>query len=103
MTRLITVLLAALLLASCGLHGPKEPEGKKYSMQGTVKALDPATKTATIDAGRIGDWMEAMTMPYRVKPDAEFAKLNVGDRIEGTVIVNDPDYYLTTVKVLPKQ
>ena len=56
-------------------------------------------KTATIAAGKIGDWMEAMTMEYPVKPDAEFQKLHVGDKIEATVVVVDPAYYVTDVKV----
>jgi Cu/Ag efflux protein CusF len=46
--------------------------------------------------------MEAMTMEYPVKPDAEFQKLHVGDRIEATVIVGDPAYYVTDIKVAPK-
>ena len=64
-------------------------------MEGEVKALDPATKTATIAAGKIGDWMEAMTMEYPVKPDAEFQKLHVGDRIQATVVVSGDKYYVT--------
>ncbi len=69
-------------------------------MQGEIKALDPAAKTATIQAGKIGDWMEAMTMEYRVKPDSEFQKLHVGDRIQAKVVVADPDYYVTSVQVV---
>ena len=103
MTRRIILFLAALLLAGCNLHRAPEPEGKRYPMQGTIKALDPAKKIATIDAGKIGDWMDAMTMDYIVKPDAEFEKLHVGDRIEATVVVIDPEYHVTSVKVLPKQ
>ena len=72
-------------------------------MQGEIKALDANSKTATIAAGKIGDWMEAMTMEYHVKPDSDFEKLHVGDHIEATVVVNDPAYYVTDVKVLPKQ
>ena len=71
-------------------------------MEGTVKALDPAARTATIDAGKIGDWMEAMTMEYPVKPDAEFAKLKVGDRIKATVVVEDVKYYVTDVTVVSR-
>ena len=68
-------------------------------MQGEIKALDANAKTATIAAGKIGDWMEAMTMEYPVKPDAEFQKLHVGDKIDATVVVVDPTYYVTDVKV----
>jgi Cu/Ag efflux protein CusF len=99
MTRIFFVLLLTLGLAACA---PKPAEGKRYPIQGEVKALDPTAKTATIAAGKIGDWMDAMTMEYQVKPDAEFQKLHVGDKIEATVVVNDPAYYVTDVKVVPK-
>jgi Cu/Ag efflux protein CusF len=89
-------LLAALALAGCGSR--KEPV-KRYPMEGEIKALDPATHNATIQHGKIGDWMDAMTMEYTIKPDAEFAKLHVGDRIQATVVVQDPTYWVTDVKV----
>jgi Cu/Ag efflux protein CusF len=95
MNRRTTVLLLALALAGCGA----KTQTKRYAMEGEVKALDPATRTATIAAGKIGDWMEAMTMEYPVKPDAEFQKLHVGDRIAATVVVSDDKYYVTDVKI----
>jgi len=95
MTRRTSVLLLAIALAGCGAKNGT----RRYSMQGEVKALDPATKTATIAAGKIGDWMEAMTMEYPVKPDTEFQKLHVGDHIQGTVIVSGDKYYVTEVRV----
>jgi Cu/Ag efflux protein CusF len=96
--RTVLPLLAAGVLAGCGAR----PQVKRYPMQGEVKALDPNTKTATIAAGKIGDWMEAMTMEYTVKPDAEFQKLHTGDRIDATVVVSDSSYYVTDVKVVSK-
>jgi Cu/Ag efflux protein CusF len=98
MTRRFILVLLPLILVSCSSPAP----AKRYPMKGEVKALDPAAKTATIDAGKIGDWMEAMTMEYPVKPDSEFAKLHVGDRIEATVVVDDLKYYVTDVKVVPR-
>ena len=95
MTRRTSVLLLALALAGCGARN----QTKRYPMEGEVKALDPAAKSATIAAGKIGDWMEAMTMEYSVKPDTEFQKLHVGDHIQATVVVNDDKYYVTDVKI----
>ena len=95
MTRRTTVLWLALALAGCGA----KDQTKRYAMEGEVKALDPAAKTATIAAGKIGDWMDAMTMEYPVKPDAEFQKLHVGERIQATVVVDGDKYYVTDVKI----
>src|ERR1700739_2749558 len=51
-----------LLLVTAALVGCGGPQEKRYQFAGTVTALDPANKTATIQAGHIGDWMDAMTM-----------------------------------------
>ena len=100
MTRLTYafLLFMLLMLAGCAEKTPV----KRYPMTGEIKALDASAHSASIAAGKIGDWMEAMTMDYPVKPDAEFQKLHVGDRIEATVVVTDPDYYVTDIKVVAK-
>jgi Cu/Ag efflux protein CusF len=98
-TRRTGLALMAALLAACA---PKTAE-KRYSFKGEIKALDPASKSATIDAGPIGDWMEAMTMAYPVQPDSAFQKLHIGDRIEATMVVaSNTKYYVTDVTVAPK-
>jgi len=89
-------LLLALSLIGCSA---KVAPSRRYDMEGTVKAVDAASQTATIDAGKIGDWMDAMTMEYPVKPPTEFQKLHVGDHIKATVMVQDPGYYVTDVTV----
>jgi len=94
----ILLVAVALTLAACA----STAQVKRYPMEGDVKALDAASKTATIDAGKIADWMEAMTMDYPVKPDAEFAKLKVGDHIKATVVVEDVKYYVTAITVVAK-
>jgi Cu/Ag efflux protein CusF len=98
MTRRIALCALAITLAACGA----KQQAKRYQMQGEIKGLDPVSKNATITAGQIGDWMGPMTMEYQIRPDAEFAKLHVGDRIQATVVVNDLKYYVTDVKVEPK-
>jgi Cu/Ag efflux protein CusF len=94
--RIALPLLIALALAACG----SQSKAKIYPMQGEIKAVNAEAKSATIAAGKIGDWMEPMTMEYPVKPDAEFRKLHAGDRIEAKVVVEDEKYYVTDVKVV---
>lgn len=95
MRRACLLLPLALLLAGCG--GPKE---KRYQFDGTIVAIDTASKSATIQAGKIGDWMDPMTMEYLIKPDAELAKIHVGDKIHATAVVKDPSYYVTDITVV---
>ena len=100
MTRRAILAAAGFVLAACSTK-PQAQDGKRYEMQGEIKSLDAADKTANIAAGKIPGWMDAMTMEYPIKPDSEFAKLHVGDQIHATVVVNDLKYYVTDVKVLP--
>jgi Cu/Ag efflux protein CusF len=95
------MVVSAMWLLMLGGCAQKAAE-KRYPIKGDILALDATAHTATIAAGKIGDWMEAMTMEYPVKPDAEFQKLHVGDRIEATVVVGDPAYYVTEIKIAPK-
>ena len=94
-----TTRLLVLLAALCGC-GARDT-ARRYPMHGDVKAVDLVGKTAVIAAGKIDDWMEAMTMEYPVKPDSELAKLHAGDHIEATVVVDGVVYYVTDVKVVP--
>ena len=98
MTRRTTVLMLAAALAGCRAKN----QTRRFAMEGVVTYLDPATERAYIAAGKIGDWMDAMTMPYAVRPHAEFEKLHVGDHMQATVVVpNDGNYYITGVRILP--
>ena len=95
MTRrlLLFTTAVALLLSACG------PSVKRYPLTGEVKLLDPKAKIATVQHDKIGDWMGAMTMEFPVKPDVEFFKMHVGDKIEAEVVVQGDKYHLTDVKV----
>jgi Cu/Ag efflux protein CusF len=95
MKHLGILVLAALALAACQSAAPP----KRYALHGEIKALDAKAKTATIKHDQIGDWMAAMTMEFPVKPDAEFAKLQVGQTIDAIVVVMGDEYYVTEIKV----
>lgn len=99
MTKGICLLLLALALVGC----KAADTAKRYPMEGDVKAVDANAKTATIAAGKIEGWMDAMTMEYPVKPASDLAKLHPGDHIRAAVVVEGDKYYVTDVTVAPKQ
>jgi Cu/Ag efflux protein CusF len=71
---------------------------KQYAMHGEVLRLDAQGKIAAIKAGKIGDWMEAMTMEYPVKEQPEFDKLHVGDKVDATVYVQGNSYWIAGIQ-----
>ena len=93
-----------LLLAGCQRTSPtaikeeaKDEPVKQYAMHGEVLRLDAQGKIAAIKAGKIGDWMEAMTMEYPVKEQPEFDKLHVGAKISATVYVQGNSYWVAGI------
>jgi len=99
MTRRMLVPALGMLLLTVGC-ARRADTAKRYPIQGEIVGLEAAAKTATVRHGKIGDWMEAMTMEFPVRPDAEFRKLHVGDRIEATVVVSEERYYVTDVRIV---
>ena len=99
MQTLIWVIFA-LLLAGCQRNPAPQP-AKEYQMQGEVMALDPTAHLATVKAGKIEGWMEAMTMEYPVKDLQEFSKLKVGGNIQAKVTVQGTDYWISSVNTGP--
>ena len=109
---LLYVAALAFSLAFCGGSGePKEegtaedasaaaPSVEKYTLTGTVLGLREEDKTAVINHEEIAGWMSAMTMDFPIRDAAEWEKLKVGARIEGTVFVSDDGFYVGEIKVL---
>jgi len=91
-----------LLLAACQQSTVKEEAKdepvKQYPMHGEVLRLDSNGQIAAIKAGKIGDWMEAMTMEYPVKDKTEFDKLRTGEKINATVFVQGNSYWVSGIQ-----
>ena len=86
-----------LLLSACQRNPAAQP-AKEYQMQGEVVGLDPAAHLATVKAGKIEGWMEAMTMEYPIPNAQEYKVLRVGDKVTATVHVTREKYWLTNVR-----
>jgi Cu/Ag efflux protein CusF len=68
-------------------------------VRGVIVKVDPAGKSAGIDAEKIDDWMEAMTMDYPVHDPKVLDGLKPGDHITATVHVpEDLNYWIDDVK-----
>ena len=90
----IGLLIAGLLLASCSTTPKPEDPLKKYQMKGEVLSVDPTAHVAKIKHEKIEGWMDAMTMDYPIKDDAELKKLATGQAITATVFVQGHDYWV---------
>ena len=96
----LTCVVFALFLAGCQRNPAAQPV-KEYQMQGEVVSLDPAAHLATVKAGKIEGWMDAMTMEYPVKDPQEFGKLKVGEKIQAKVLVQGTDFWLAGIAEAP--
>ena len=96
-------LLACSLLASVALAGchsgqktatqpSATPNYKVYKLRGKVVSTNPATGEVTLNHEAIPGFMEAMTMPYKLKDPGILGELHPGDVLTADVLVSqDPD------------
>ncbi len=90
---------AIFVLAGCSQAPP--PKAAEYQVTGEVLKLDPAAQTASLKAGKIEGWMEAMNMEFPVKDKQEFEKLKVGETIHAKVMVQGTEYWLSGISEAP--
>ncbi|MGP8226004.1 MAG: SCO family protein [Terracidiphilus sp.] len=102
-------LLALIILAGChsGQKSPAQPSAaqnyKVYHLRGKVVSTDAAKGEATLDHEAIPGFMEAMTMPYKLKDASILSELHPGDVITADVLVSpdpDADYLLDHIVVV---
>jgi len=108
MRLLITLLMLSLLTAfspSCqkganqGGTPQKRSSAKRYHLKGKVVSIDKRANMVNIDGEQIPGFMEAMIMPYLVKPAGELDKLSPGDLVTADIVVEGDDSWLENVVV----
>jgi protein SCO1/2 len=52
-----------------------------------------------VDAEAIPGFMEAMTMPYKVKSESDLEQLSPGDSVTADLVVHADEYWLENVRV----
>ncbi len=86
-----------MVLAGCH-SGPKagpqsaaNPSVKVYTLRGKVVSTNTATGEVTVAHGAIPGFMEAMTMPYKLKDARLLSELHPGDVITADLLVSQND------------
>lgn len=99
-------LLLALTLAACQpksaapadpTSAPANTKTNFYFVKGVIKELKPDGRTAIIKHEAIPNYMEAMTMPLRVKNTNELANLQAGDQVFFRMVVTDFEGWIDQV------
>jgi protein SCO1/2 len=72
--------------------------GRTYALHGQVQSITPDRQEAMVKHGEIKGLMPAMTMPYHFKAKADLDALKPGDVIDGTLVIETNDAFLTDVK-----
>lgn len=67
---------------------PSESSAKTYKLRGKVVSTDAATGDVTLDHEAIPGFMDAMTMPYKLKDANVLSELHPGDVITADLVVS---------------
>jgi len=96
----VTACLLILFVTSCN-HAANQTSSnaKRYHLKGKVVSIDKQSKMVNVDSETIPDFMEAMTMPYNIKPEDAVDKLAPGDAITADVVVQDEKSWLENITV----
>lgn len=106
---IVCAFLAVFLAVGC--HSGPKPEQtgttasqyKTYRLRGKVVSTNPSTSEVTVDHEAIPGFMEAMTMPYKVKNANVLSDLHPGDVITADLMVSqtaDADVFLDHIVVV---
>ncbi len=88
-SRFLLFLCLSIFATSLACRPRRSANEKRYELKGKVVAVDKTGRTATISHQDIAGYMPAMTMPFKIKNDADLEMLAPGDEVTGTLVVDD--------------
>src|SRR6266849_4048987 len=86
--RILLLLLLGMIVLGPACHPRRSANEKRYPLKGKVVAVDKTDRTATIAHEDIAGYMPAMTMPFKIKNDADLEMLKPGDQVTATLVVD---------------
>jgi protein SCO1/2 len=101
---LVCGLLLTLPMAGCqrrsrSTSNVQSGSTKQYAVKGIIVATDPAQGEVTVDSEAIPGFMDAMTMPYKVKDANVLQDLHPGDHMTGVLLVADDSTLLDQIVI----
>ncbi|HKP85959.1 MAG TPA: copper-binding protein [Blastocatellia bacterium] len=96
-------LSAAALIISASLAACRgRPSGgeQRYDLKGVVVNVDKRGSTVTVAHHEILGYMDAMTMPFKLKDEWAFDVLAPGNRVQATLVVDGSRSWLENVVVI---
>jgi protein SCO1 len=108
MRRVVGGLLCGLMLTlpMAGCRNNSRPAAnaqsgpmKQYAVKGIIVGTDPAHGEVTVDSEAIPGFMDAMTMPYKVKDANVLQDLHPGDHMTGVLLVGDDSTFLDHIVI----
>lgn len=100
----LPVLVAASMFVSCS-EQKREPakrdsgaEARRYLVKGVVRELKPDRRTVVIRHEAISNYMEAMTMPFRVRATNDLEGLQPGDEVNFRLQVTEDSSWIDQVR-----
>ncbi len=100
-TLFVIALLFCLSLAACQ-PAPEPTQGRRFDFKGTVVSVDKSQQTATISHEEVKGFMDAMTMPFKLKDAWPLDVMKPGDEVQATLVVTDTSAWLEDVVVVQK-
>ena len=86
---ILFLLILAVVAIPSACRARRSVNERRYPLKGKVVAVDKSDRTATIAHEEIVGYMPAMTMPFKIKNDADLEMIKPGDQVTGTLVVDD--------------
>jgi len=92
--------MAIVLLSGFVLQACTKPEAQtRYELKGKVVTVDKKGHVVTIAHEEVKDYMDAMTMPFRLKDESYLDIMQEGDKVIATLVITDSRSWLEDVVV----
>lgn len=93
----------SVLLPSCSKQEQKQTGLITFPLKGVVVAIDTMKHKIMISHEEIPHYMDAMTMPFKVKNLGLLKTVQVGDSIQGVLAVSKTETWLESFTVIGKE